>query len=357
MLSFGLSQEEQDLKNVVHDFAAEQLRPVLRDAEQSGAPEALHRAAFDMGIGRMGLPESLEGSGLSLVAQAVIQEELAWGDLALAQALMGPGLAGTALAYLGTPEQQERYLKPFLGANGWKMSGALAGAEPNLGWEKESWQTSFANGALTGSKGLVWPAPADLYVVLTKDGVYALNGAPQVEPSNIRLGLLAVPAGWVTLNNTPAELIGQDVAGLLARVRVILAAQAVGAARALTEYATEYTANRTAFGHVIAQFEAVSFAVADMLANTEAARLMVWRAAWALDQGKEDAHKLAAAALAQAGETAVFCGNWGVQMLGGHGFVFDHPVEKWFRDSRTLATNSGAASAATEQGNLILEAK
>ena len=347
MIDFGLNDEQRELKTLAQDFAKERIRPLNRDAEKGGVPEALKREAFEVGFSRMALPEGLDGLNLGYLEQALVLEELAWGDAGIAPMLLGSGFAGLAIKELASEPQKEQFLAPFAKPENFALLGALAWAEPTAGFDLKASEVHEENGKLYGQKGLVWPCPAGLYVVLGNDGTWVLQGTPKTKPSQTRLGLLATPAGWLNLDGEQAERLQGDgrIGRLLAGVRVLMGGMLCGVARASLEYALEYTSQRTAFGQVIAQFQGISFVAADMHMENDGATLGVLKAAWALDNGLEEAERLSSQALVAASRAALFSSNWAVQMLGGHGYTFDYPVEKWMRDARALATNAGQEEA------------
>ncbi len=135
---------------------------------------------------------------------------------------------------------------------------------------------------------------------------------------------------------------GADAALLLNYTRVALAALAVGVARGAFEYARDYARQREAFGRPIAQFQAVAFMLAEMAIEVEATRAIVWDAAWTLDQGK-DATQVAALAKHYADDATLFVADRAVQVLGGHGYIREHPVERWLREARGFAATLGLA--------------
>ena len=356
MIDFGLNDEQRELKALAQDFAKERIRPLNRDAEKEGVPEALRREAFEVGFSRMALPEGLDGLNLGYLEQALVLEELAWGDAGIAPMLLGGGFAGLAIKELASEPQKEQLLAPFAKPENFARLGALAWAEPTAGFDLDASEVHEKNGKLYGQKGLVWPCPADLYVVLGNDNAWVLQGAPKTKPSQTRLGLLATPAGWLSLDGEQAERLQGNgrIGRLLAGVRVLLGGMLCGVARASLEYVLEYTSQRTAFGQVIAQFQGISFAAADMHMENDGASLGVLKAAWALDNGLQEAEKLSSQALVAASRAALFSSNWAVQMLGGHGYTFDYPVEKWMRDARALATNAGQEEALMHLSDIAL---
>ncbi|BAS26082.1 acyl-CoA dehydrogenase family protein [Limnochorda pilosa] len=373
MISFQPGQEEKDLRDLAREFAETRLRPAARAAEGEGEPPGeLAQAYEELGLGSIALPEALGGAGLGMVAACLVEEELAWGDPGLALAL---GQRGAALAFaadlLGDdsapmpadlvgpgallwpqapddPRAGTRGITFTVQAHpGSSAEHALYGRVPAAaGAAHASWLLVAANlGEETalfrvtpGGPGVqVAPVPHPLGLAAAGFGELALEGA------EVDAGALL----WRGDPRTPALLRARE------RARLRVAAQLVGTARAALEYATGYAAERQAFGEPIARFQGVSFMVAEMAMEVEAARNLLWQAAWRLDRGKAPAG--AAQALLQARAAAVAVTSGGVQVLGGHGYMADHPVEKWMRDARALGVavfpeTALEVEAATELG-------
>ena len=161
-------------------------------------------------------------------------------------------------------------------------------------------------------------------------------GYEVVKPED-KLGLEAAPTSVVRFDGSGTALeSGEGLNKAILWSKLATGALAVGCARASLEYAAQYATEREAFGKPIGAFQAISFKIADMAIEVDAARLAVWRAAWKLDKGEGTLADVGEA-VGQALGTAIKCGDDGVQVLGGHGYIRDHPVEKWFRDAVTLS--------------------
>lgn len=375
-VSFEPGEELAQVVDAVRAFARERLRPALRELEAAGAlSEELARECHELGLATLGLPETLGGSELlDLRAAALCAEELAWGDLGAAVALPGPGAAAPLVLALGTGAQAERLLAPFADeAEGWARRAALALVEGPFGVDPAACEATCRREGeewvLSGRKRYVrGGADAALTLVLARD---VASGAP--DPWD-RLALLAVvgrPAGlavearhetlglgaarWADLRfeqvRVPAaDRLGGDAApgalrrvlrDALARQRTLDAARLVGCARAATEHACDYAQERHAFGVPLYQHQALAFMMADMATRVDGVRSLVWQAAAALDRGDARAPALALLAHRQTAELAVEVCSDAVQVLGGHGYLWDHPVEKWMRDARTLSLVDG----------------
>lgn len=361
MISFELSEEQKQMQETAHRFAETEMRAqdeTYRKCEQSASvPEKMVAAYDENGFGVIDIPEDAGGLAQGLVTRIIVEEELAWGDVGIAMALDRPGLGAAAICSLARAEQATKLLGD-LGAK--PQTVALCLAEDDLG--AEAWgaiATKAEGGKLTGKKRwVVGGTDADLYVVFARtaggegwEGVRAFvaeRGATGMTlgEADQRMGLLTVPSCTVEFEGTPAEeLTGAEdmdaaIGSFLNRARILTAARLVGVARASAEYARDYAMQRPAFGKMIGQFQSIAFMIADAHIEVNSARWLTWKAAAALDAGK-DATKEAAMALAHAGEIANrVCMN-GVQVLGGAGFIQDYPVEKWLRDARELSVSMG----------------
>jgi alkylation response protein AidB-like acyl-CoA dehydrogenase len=359
MISFALEEDQQMIQGTVRKFAAEVLRPNLRAWERArGVPDEARRRIHELGLGLIEVPESLGGAGGSMLTAALVHEELAFGDPGAAVALWGPHLVPAALVELGHEAQARRLLARFvesptaLGAVAWSERGAV----PLEGFATVA-ERRDGGFALTGRKAFVVNGGrADVMVVFAQlepgrgwDGAGAFvveKGAPGLAEGarHELLGLETVHAAEVTLDGCFVKdddrlLVGaefrENVKRFFARASLMNAARQVGLARAAWEYALAYTQERQAFGKPVAHFQAIAFTLAEMLMDVESARWLLWRAALGSD-GKFDLARVAQAAV-HANEAAWRVADHAVQLLGGAGYVQDHPVEKWLRDTKTLA--------------------
>ncbi len=367
MISFALSEDQQLLQETVRKFAADELRPNLRAYEKArGVPDELLRRFHELGLALVDVPEAAGGMGMGLSTAVLAHEELAWGDPGAAVALWTVGHVSAALLELGTPEQASRLLARFAGGPGAAQKrGALAWSETG----KHLPEAGFATTArpdgdgwiIDGEKSFVVNGGiADLYVVFAQveaaagwKGVAAFaveGGNPGVKPGTRCewLGLETVHAASVRFTGcrvgAAPRLAGAGLADpvnatrrMFARIALQNAARQVGLARASFEVALEYTQDRLAFGKPVAHFQSVSFELAEMATEVDCARWMVWRAAAEIDKGAKTALTSAAMAATHANELAWHVADDSVQLLGGAGFVQDFPVEKWMRDTKTLA--------------------
>lgn len=366
MISFALTEDQKLVQETVRKFAAEAIRPKLREYERArGIPDALRRKFHELGLSLVDVPEACGGTGMDLLTAVLVHEELAFGDPGAALALWGPGSLPAAVLELGTAEQAAGYLRRFgAGAEAAGIRGAIAWSEkganlPEAGFATRARRDRGDAWLIEGAKAFVVGAgTADLCVVFAQvdpgagwGGVSAFvveasnPGVRKGERSTL-LGLETAEVGGIEFVNCrvpeSARLSGAtDIVAacqrFFARVSVANAARQVGLARASYELALGYTQDRVAFGKPVAHFQAISFTLAEMAMELESARCMTWRAATALDRGAADGPVWAARAAVHANHTAWRIADDGVQLLGGAGYVQDHPAEKWLRDTKTLA--------------------
>lgn len=338
------TEEQKALRETLHEFAAEVLRPAARSAESNRqVPEDLARQAHEIGI-TAPVPEEYGGGGaLDPVTYCIAAEELAWGDPGIAFQLLGSGIAAILLAEAGDDEVKKRYL-PAFGEPEPPRSFVALGEKVAAG-DLESLGTTIDDTKVSGEKyGVLNAADATVGVVVgrSSDGtlgavaVEAGSAYEIVKPED-KLGLEAAPTSVVRFDGTGTPLqSGPVLDKAVLWAKLLTGGLAVGCARASLEYASQYATEREAFGKAIGAFQAISFKIADMAIEVDAARLSVWRTAWKLARDEGTLSDVAEA-VGQALATAVHCGDEGVQVLGGHGYIRDHPVEKWFRDAVTLS--------------------
>ena len=364
MISLTPTDEQQMLVDAVNRYSCNEVRPIAHHADESGElPEAVVRTGWEIGILPGSIPESMGGFGesLSALTNVLAYEELAYGDLALALRLMTPATVALPLVLAGTDAQRDEWLPLFLDETPPPVTSALI--ERSIRFDPTHPQTvaARANGSyvLNGQK---------MYVPLAENAalllVYAWNAEAgqvdgflvpgdadgvQVGPREKLMGVRALPTYSLTLDNVRVAA-GQRLGGengldferLLARSQVALGALAVGVMRGALEYAITYAKEREQFGTPIATKQAIAFMLAECAIEIDAARLMVWEAAWKLDQG-EDARREAYLARQYTDKAALLVADSAVQTLGGHGYIREHPVERWLRNARGFSTFDGLA--------------
>jgi alkylation response protein AidB-like acyl-CoA dehydrogenase len=272
------------------------------------------------------------------VTGLMIAEELAWGDPGVAYAVLAPGVVASVLQRAATPAQQADLL-PRLAAG---ELAALALAEREAGADIFRMETTADTGRLHGVKYAVPdPGPAGALVIVAEGpSIWRAARGPGAVAED-KLGLRSARTLKLRLDGVDAEEIGtgaDDVVAALLAAKLVTAGIALGLARAAVEYAAAYARERTAFGRPIGAFQGISFMIADRATDLDAARLLCWEAGWALDAAQNGADRLVMAACGQAVAAAVAASDDAVQVLGGHGYMRDHPVELWYRDAMTLAT-------------------
>jgi alkylation response protein AidB-like acyl-CoA dehydrogenase len=357
------TEDEQLLVDVVTEFADEVVRPAAAEADDAcAAPEAVLKASLDIGLPVLGLPETLGGVAeeRSAMAGTLVAEALARGDLGLAVAALAPGAVATAVGLWGTDEQQQTYLPAFTGDD--VPAAALALAEPTVLFDVLAPATTAVRTdhgfVLNGVKsGVPRGADAELFVVgADLDGRPVLflveSSTPgltvEADPS---MGVRAASLGTLRLTDVTVgddavlgETDGTTYAECVRLSRLAWCAVAVGTAQAVLDYVTPYVKEREAFGEPIAHRQSVAFMVADIAIELEAMRLLTWKAAARAAAGK-DFSKQVALARQLCAEKGMRIGLDGVQLLGGHGFVKEHPVERWYRDLRAIGVMEGAVLA------------
>ncbi|MFP6627267.1 MAG: acyl-CoA dehydrogenase family protein [Deltaproteobacteria bacterium] len=360
MIDFHLDEELQLIRDTISDFAAERIRPMARDADENGTiPERLIAEGWQLGIVQSAIPEQYggHGAGTSAVTGAVVAEGLAEGDLAIALHLLSPKLVVDPVLLLGSQEQQEKIL-PFYTTDSF-TAGSAAVLEPDWRFDPLAMKTTVANDGddyiLDGDKCYVPLAGDSPWMVVYARDEEGKTAALLVERGTDgidiktrekNMGIRALQTFEVSFSGCRiprSARLGDNADGLLDRALVAQSAMAVGVAKASLDYAIDYARQREVFGQKVAQKQAIAFMLADMAIEIDAARLLNWEAAWLLDRSREAGDKIALASR-YAQETAMMVTDNGIQVLGGHGFVRDHPVEMWARNGRGFATFEGLAS-------------
>lgn len=346
MFDLGIGEDLEILVDTARSFAQGELGPALRASEEARAvaPE-LCRSFAQIGLARLELPEALGGAGLGALARALVNEELAAGDAGAALALDPLGPALYALAELGGDEALRRFGVPLLEREGARALLVLA----------RDAALEVGVGQIAGTLPWVPADRVDLLVVLDAEGATVLERGFELTPLR-GAGLRAAGASEVRLASAPiaASWRGRAAAArALGRARLYTASLLLGVLRQAAEFSREYALQRVAFGKPIAHHQALAFLIADMRSAVDGARLLVHEAAWHAERGL-DFEALAAGAYAEVIEASRFVGPNGVQILGGHGFMQDYPVEKYMREARALGLALGGIDAAREDAGTAL---
>ncbi|HLL91518.1 MAG TPA: acyl-CoA dehydrogenase family protein [Solirubrobacteraceae bacterium] len=354
-------EEQQMLREAIGAFAAEQVRPAALAADNACAtPAELLAQADELGMATLGVPEKLGGvmAERSAVTSVLVAEALAHGDMAIAFAALAPGAVASALGLWGDAEQQAAYLPAFMSES--PPPAALALLEPRPLFDPFALTTRArrqeGEWILSGAKSLVPRAGDDELFVIAADAEGLGPALFVVESSTAGLftepepamGLRAAATGRLILQEVrvPASaLLGEGRREVyqecVQRARIAWCALCVGTAQAVLDYLIPYVNERVAFGEPISNRQAVAFAVADVGIELEGMRLLTYRAASRADTGKGFDHE-AALARRLCVDKGVRIGSDGVQLLGGHGYVKEHPVERWYRDLRAAGVMEGA---------------
>jgi len=366
MISFELDEEQQLIRDTVVSFAREEVRPRAREADEQGiVPAPLVQKGWELGLVQSIIPEEYGGFGSrhSALTGAVVAEELAYGDLAIALHLLAPRVIAVPLVEFGGAELKRGVLPRFCGDA--FEPGAAAVMEPRMTFDASAPLTTLTREGddyvLSGEKCYV-PLGADSRYFLVLAGLANGDGASPravlverdtpgltVGPREANMGLKALATTGLTLNacKVPRENVlgDQQSAARLANLwRVALSAMAVGVARAAFDYAREYAKERRAFGQAIGQKQAIAFMLAEMAIEVDAMRLLTWEAAWKLDRN-EDATREAFLARRYSADATLKIADNALQVLGGHGYIRDHLVELFLRNARCFAIVEGLAVA------------
>jgi alkylation response protein AidB-like acyl-CoA dehydrogenase len=362
LISFELTDEQRDLQRLAHEFAARELRAFAAEWDEREAfpPDLLARAAR-AGLTSYAIPAEYGGGGADAVTSALIAEELSWGCAGLASTLQATMFPVRPLLRFGTEAQRGRYL-PLLARDEGTLA-AIAFTEPHAGSDLGAIRTEARREGneyvLTGEKVYITNGGiAEVTIVFAKLGgeltAFLVEGTdPGVRAGRVerKIGLRASYTGSLVLEaaRLPSDRrIGDEGEGLAVALdffqasRPQVAAAAVGVARAAFEYAAAYAREREAFGRPLLSRQGIGFKLADMAMLVEAARLLVWRAAAAVDSN-EDAGLLGSYAKAFAADAAMRITTDAVQVLGGAGIMRDHPVEKWMRDAKVFQIVEGTS--------------
>jgi alkylation response protein AidB-like acyl-CoA dehydrogenase len=357
--------EQKMIVDTVGEFAEEVMRPAARESDAAATyPRDLVTKATELGITAINVPEDFEGIAAhrAAVTNVLVAEALAYGDMGLALPILAPAGVASALTHWGSADQQATYLKEFAGEN--VPQACVAIAEPQPLFDPTALKTTAVRTPsgyrLDGVKSLVPAAAnAELFVVAAQ-----LNGKPAlfiVESSakgvtvtpDPSMGIRAAALGRVELDRVIVPLtarLGEDEAPpadsdrvyseALALSRLGWAALAVGTAHAVLDYVVPYVKERQAFGEPIAHRQAVAFMCANIAIEFDGLRLITWRGASRADQGLPFARE-AALAKRLGTDKGMQIGLDGVQLLGGHGYTKEHPVERWYRDLRAIGVAEG----------------
>src|SRR6201996_6437240 len=383
--SLDLSQDLRDMRSWVHDFAANVIRPAGAEwDEREETPWPILEQASKIGLYSLDFfaQQAFEPSGLGIV---VAFEELFWGDAGIALSLVGSSLAAVSLVSNGTSEQIGEWAPQMFGSPGDVKLAAFCSSEPDAGSDggaiktravydeaKDEWvlngtKSWATNGGIAdvhvvvasvdpalGSRGqasfIVPPGTRGLSQgqKFRKHGIRASHTA-EVILDDVRVPGRCLVGGKDKLDRRLARVREGGRGGEQAAMKTFetsrppVAAMAVGVARAALEFAADYAGTRVQFGKPIGANQGGAFQLADMAAAVDAARLMTWRAAWMVRQGKPMTGAEGSMAKLLAGETAVRVTEQAIQLLGGNGYTREYPVERWHRDAKIFTIFEGTS--------------
>jgi alkylation response protein AidB-like acyl-CoA dehydrogenase len=366
-MDFRLSDEQQQIKTMVREFAESEIKPHLFQWDEAQHfPVEVFRKAGQLGMLGVTVPEEYGGAHLSYVDYVNVIEELGVVDSGFALSVAAHNSLGTGHIYLAGNEEQKKKWLPKLTSGEWIAAWGLT--EPGSGSDASGMLTTAVKDGnewvLNGTKNFITNATyADIAVVLAvtdksdqKHGITAF--AVEMDRKGIRPGKKENKLG-MRVSDT-AELVMEDCrvpdANILGKVgygfidamkildggRISIGALAVGIARGAYEAARDYAKQRTAFGKPISDFQAIQFMLADIATETDAARLLCYRAATVKDAGQR-VTQFSAMAKLYASEVAVRATEKGVQIFGGYGFIKEFPAEKYYRDVKLCTIGEGTS--------------
>jgi acyl-CoA dehydrogenase len=365
VVDFTLTDEQKSLRELAHDFAEKEIRPVAWELDKDGDfPTEILQKAWELGLMNNHIPEEYGGPGIGYFEGCLIEEELSWGCSGIQTSLGCNGLATAPIMLGGSEETKKRYLGALTES---PKLASFCLTEPDAGSDVSGMRTTAVKKGdkyvINGSKCFITNGSyADYYTVYAKTdkdaghrGISAFvvekDWGVVVDKKEDKLGQRASNTATITFPDVevPAEnLLGEENKGFklammtLDRTRPGVAAMATGIARAAFEFACEYSKERIQFGVPIAMHQAIQFMIADMATEIEASRLLTWQSAVLLDQGKRNT--LASShAKRFAADTAMKVTTDAVQVYGGYGFIKDYPVEKLMRDAKIMQLYEGTS--------------
>ena len=367
-MDFTFTDEQKQLRKSVREFAEDEIAPhVMEWDESSHFPSEILPKLAEMGLLGVIFPEEYGGAGLGYIEYATVIEELARVDGSVGLFVAAHNsLCSNHIYKFGSEEQKRKYLVPL--AQGKKL-GAWSLTEPEAGSDAGGTRTTAVRDSqgwiLNGSKTFTTNGTyADICVAMavtdkSKDshGISAFileKGTPGFRPGKKenKLGMRASDTSEIIFTDCriPGEnLLGPEGEGFISSLKILdggrisIAALGLGMAQGALEAATRYAKERKQFNQPIADFQAIQFKLADMATQVEAARLLVYQAAWLADQKNVRFTREASMAKYFAGEVAVHVASECVQIHGGYGFIKDYPAEKYYRDSKLCTIGEGTS--------------
>jgi acyl-CoA dehydrogenase len=365
VVDFTLTDEQSALREMAHDFAAKEIRPVAWEYDREGTwPQEILEKAWELGLMNSHIGEEYGGPGVSYLEGALIEEELSWGCSGIATSIGANGLATAPLAIGGSEELKKRYLGMLTEA---PLFASFCLTEPDAGSDVSGMRTTATRKGdkwvINGSKCFITNGGyASFFTVYAKTdkekghrGISCFlvpkDDTVTVDKKEDKMGQRASNTATISFNDTEIpldHLIGEENHGFklammtLDRTRPGVAAMATGIARAAFEFATEYSKQRVQFGVPIAMHQAIQFLIADMATKVHLSRLAAWNSAVLLDQGRRNTLE-SSHAKRFAADSAMEVTTDAVQVYGGYGFIKDYPVEKLMRDAKIMQLYEGTS--------------
>jgi len=366
MADFSLTPEQESLRDLARKFARTEMAPHAAECDRLPRfPEEIYRKAYELGLMNLNVPAEYGGSGLGLFDQCLIVEELAYACGGMTTSTIANCLALEPILLDGSPEQKERFLKPFCAEY---HLAAFALTEPSGGSDAGAVRTLARKDGddyyvLSGEKCFISNAPhASLFTVfatvdpkLRHRGVTAFAvprtaAGVSVGPDEEKMGHRASSTSTVRFDDVrvpAADRLGPEGGGFslamrtLDQTRTPIGALATGIAQAALDHAASYALKRETFGKPIAEHQAIQIKLANMVQAIHAARLLTWRAAWTIDRGQKGTLE-SSIAKCYASDTAFAVADEAIQIFGGYGYMREYPVEKLLRDAKLTQIYEGA---------------
>src|SRR3954451_10410888 len=365
VVDFTLTDEQKNLRELAHDFAEKEIRPVAWEYDKDGTwPQAIIDKAHEVGLMNTHVPEEYGGTGLSFFDGCLIEEELAWGCSGIQTSLGANGLAAAPVELGASDEVKREYYDELLAE---PKLASFCLTEPDAGSDVSGMRTRAVRHGdkyvLNGSKCFITNGGyADWFTANPKtDPAAGHRRIPAflvrkddtviVDKKEDKMGQRASNTATITFNETEIDakyLLGEENKGFklammtLDRTRPGVAAMATGIARAAFEFATEYSKERVQFGVPIAMHQAIQFMIADMATKVHLSRLATWNSAVLLDQGKRNSLE-SSHAKRFAADSCMEVTTDAVQVYGGYGFIKEYPVEKLMRDAKIMQLYEGTS--------------
>jgi acyl-CoA dehydrogenase len=365
VVDFTLTEEQQGMREMAHEFAEKEIRPVAWEYDKDGKwPQEIIEKAWELGLMNSHLPEEYGGPGLGYLDEAVIEEEIAWGCSGIATTLSCNGLATAPIALAASEELKKDYLGRLSEA---PLLASFCLTEPDAGSDVSGMKTTATRKGdkwvITGSKCFITNGEyANWYAVYAKTDkeaghrgiscfIVPRDAGVIVDKHEDKMGQRASNTATITFPDVEIplnHLVGEENKGFkiammtLDRTRPGVAAMATGVARAAMEFAIDYSKQRVQFGVPIAMHQGIQFIIADMATKVHLARLATWNSAVLLDQGKRNTLE-SSHAKRFAADIAMEVTTDAVQVYGGYGFIKEYPVEKLMRDAKILQLYEGTA--------------